>query len=151
MSGSGEDSNATFGSTGNLALLYYENPGGNVSALLQPSVWINSSTAGGLESQWLDITSQSSKSLPSEFHNVDPDVSHTFWEEATNNACCGGHRISTPFTSVNFSGGSTDALFYAPDSGLLVSYIYLIGLQGPGNFSWCMRSVSSHPEWFLAS
>ena len=130
----------------NLAILYYENPAGNVSALLQRLVWINSSSGPSAEYQWHDITSQSSKSLPSDFLNVNPEISHTLWEATE---LFGSHtRLSTPFTSrANFS----DTLFYAPDNGSLVFDDFLIGLQGPGNYSGCMRSVSSHPEWFLAS
>ena len=125
----------------NLAILYYENPAGIVSALLHQFVG---------EDQWLDITSQDSKSLPKDFINVDPENSHTLWESTEQ---FGGHiRLSTPFTSgANFSGKDIGTLFYAPDSSSLMSNIYQIGLQGPGNFSGCMRSVSSYPEWFLAS
>ena len=122
----------------NLAILYYENPAGNVSALLQRLVWINSSKGGQegsqAEYQWHDITSQSSKSLPSDFLNVNPKISHTLWEATE---LLGGHiRLSTPFTSMaNFSGGDMGALFYAPDNGSIVSEGYSIGLQGPSNYS----------------
>ena len=55
---------------------------------------------------------------------------------------------TSPMPSGTFSIG---ALFYAPDSGLLVSDFYLIGLQGPGNYSGCMHFVFSYSGWFQAS
>ena len=156
--GSNPDNSET---TENLALLYYENSAGNVSALLQRSFveWHNTSkgsSTGQTESHWLDITNQSAKSLPSDFLNVDFDSSessHTLWESEAS------IKLRTPFTSMtNFSDTSTTsgifsigALFYAPDSGLLVSDFYSIGLQGPGNYSSCMHFVFSSSGWFLAS
>ena len=149
-------------STQNLAILYYENPAGNVSALLQRMVWTyNSSGVNDVvqrQSQWLDITSQSSKSLPSDFLNVvDTEDSHTLWESAE---VYGRHTtLSTPFTSrANFSHvfpspGTYDmgVVFYAPDNGSFGFESYDIGLQGPGNYSGCMCFVSLYLKWFLAS
>ena len=144
-------------STENTALLYYENPVGNVSALLQRTfmTWHDSSAgdAGQLEFNWLDITSQSDKSLPSDFLNTDPDISHTLWESGAST------RFGTPFTSrVNFSQSSMSpdfvclgALFYAPDSGMLVADSYSIRAEGSGIYSGCMRLVYSHHIWFPAS
>ena len=141
--------------TQNLAILYYENPAGNVSALLRRLVWKSDNSSEGSYVEWLDI-SQRSKSLPSDFLNFDPGV-HTFWE--SNQRFGHYYTLSAPFTSrANFSDQPTSpgtfelgALFYAPDNGSLVSDFYFIGFQGPGNYSGRMHSVSSCPEWLLAS
>ena len=101
--------------TTNLALLYYENPNGKVSALLKRSKYYLQAI------QWIDITSQASES--------ESEANITF---------------STPFTSgTNFSESpGIGALFYTPDTQLLnggrgsvVQTSFSIGPSGPGNFS----------------
>ena len=131
-------------STTNLALLYYENPTGNASALLQ-----RISPRSAL-TQWVDITSQESQLLPGEFRNTGPmtnmDLSHTLYESDNINAI-----FSTPFTRVaNFTGilseddigvqpgmgalSPVGALSYSPPNASLVSIVYNAVLGGPGNF-----------------
>ena len=126
------------------ALLYYENPTGKVSALLQHGVG------------WVDITSQESKSLPDEFRNApNGDGSKTLSEAVWENA-----KLSTPFTSgANWTGPGIGALFYSPINASSVNDIfslynmdYAISPSGPrnfstpGNFTSCMHRSSSYPE-----
>ena len=138
----------------NSALLYYENPNGNVSALLRRGSFQE-------QFQWVDITSQQSKSLPNEFRNApglnadnDTDLpekvfgegfkdSKTLYESNTDAI------FSTPFTSgANLSGPFIGALFYSPPesslfgSGSFTYAQYLIGPGGPGIFSTGMSCAS---------
>ena len=88
----------------NSALLYYENPTGNVSALLQR-------TSITFADECVDITSQASESLPNEFRNSAGQTSNTLYESDTN------ATYSTPFTSgANFTGWDIGALFYSPST-----------------------------------
>ena len=99
----------TGNSTTNLALLYYENPSGNPSALVQR---VYQSSPGEGQILWVDISSQESKSLPDEFRNVPGphQLSHTLYESNTN------ATFSTPFTSaINFTDSAIGALFYSPN------------------------------------
>lgn len=125
----------------NLALLYYENPIGKVSALLQ-RVCFNLSV-GDLVTSWVDITSQESKSLPDEFRNIpghgsfsndsfsNDSLSNTLYESDAS------ATFSTPFASIaNFSGGATEvALFYSPPNASFVGSMYDVRSSGPGGFS----------------
>ena len=118
----------------NSALLYYENPSGNVSALLQQG--------GG----WVDITSQESKSLPQEFRNIEESDSYTLYDSGELGT------LSTPFAcGANWSGpGTIGAIFYTPN-GLIsnttspanvrfTGNLYSIGSSGPGHlFLTCMN------------
>ena len=153
---------AIFGNSAtNVALLYYENPNGKVSALLHRHLeFFAEDPAAGSSSQeqWIDITSQESKALANEFRNApgfnysntlyktysdtNPTVfSHTLYE-AEPTAVYG-----TPFfSSPGFFSGSVGAIFYSPfnlplntisppadDSFFPTSYA--VDLNGPGNFS----------------
>ena len=118
-------------SSSDSALLYYENPIGNVSALLQR-------IAPSSIAEWVDITSQTSQSLPGGFRNADSAVqfSHTLYESDI------GAPFSTPFTSVaNFSlkrlGEDVigdGALFYSSPEATLVSTVYNTTFGTPGTF-----------------
>lgn len=138
--------------SGNSALLYYENSAGNLSALLQRY----DPTTSGEGVHWYDITSQSSQSLPGDFHN-DPSnstfhpPSHTLYESLT------GIKLGTPFTSMaNYSDGDIKygmspglarlgAVFVTPGGATIQSAIYYIGLNGSGNYVTGMHSASLYP------
>ena len=103
--------------TTNLALLYYENPNGKLSALLQRQ---------DIEQvRWIDITSQASES--------ESEANITFSTPFT--------------SGTNFSSSpGIGALFYTPDTQLLnggppdsggsvLQTSFSIGPSGPGNFS----------------
>ena len=98
-------------STTNVAFLFYENSTTNISVLVQRSTITTSATSVEVDTEWVDITSQRSKSLPDAFRN-DPikDLnSSTLYESATD------LTFSTPFTSTaNFSQGGALLVFYAP-------------------------------------
>ena len=137
--------------TSNLALIYYENPTKKVSALLQ-RVHIDAVDQNytNVQSQWVDITSQESQSLPAEFRNVPAfDYSNTLYEsESDTNA-----TFTSPFTSAaNFSLATVGALFHSPhnpsllDSGPILEINYQIGASGPENFSTGMHSRYSYLE-----
>lgn len=96
-----------FNGTINLALLFYENPNGNVSALLQRD--------GVSGFQFVDITSQESPSLPNEFRSSSGMFrSYTLYESAMN------ATFSAPFAS---GYNQSRALFYSPPSASLKSTI----------------------------
>ena len=108
---------------------------------------------GWQQSEWIDITSQESKSLPMEFRNppgpfyntynnrANATFSHTLYE-ANASATYGA-----PFTSgANVSGFPVEALFYSPPNALLNSTPptsssgfafadYTVDPSGPGNFT----------------
>ncbi|KAM0802654.1 hypothetical protein BDR22DRAFT_843688 [Usnea florida] len=122
-------------STTNAALLYYENPTGKPSALLQRI----SQQSSGDQVQWVDISSQESKSLPGDFRNVPgpQQLSFTLYESDTN------ATFSTPFTSaINFSDSAIGALFYSPNVNLVnggpivvTGYDIDSDLSNPSHFS----------------
>ena len=125
----------------NAALLLYENPAGNVSALLQRVTPTNGNFSLN-RFDWIDITSQRSNSLPDEFHNTpqmsgdDRNYTKTLYESGVDST------YSSPFTSgSNFSGSPIGALFFSPYDigGRVTSTGYTIGPQGAGNFSEGMR------------
>ena len=145
-------------SSGNLALLYYENSAGNVSALLQR---FDPTKGGGGSVRWHDITSQSSQSLPGDFQNgpknstLNP-TSHTLYESLS------GFSFGTPFTSMaNYSGGARPpdmspgmlplgAFFFAPSDATLVTDTYFIGLNGSGSYEgFSKHSASLYPMLFV--
>ena len=148
-------------STINSAILYYENPTGNVSALLQRTTsqsYPNILNGRGSSEEWIDIISQKSKSLPDEFRNTPGRnfsnylYSNTLYESDVN------VTYNTPFTSgANFSGWSVEAFIYSPSNTLLVegalvsgSFLqigYIVGANGTGNFSLGMHIDSSYPEF----
>lgn len=147
-------------STINSAILYYENLTGNVSALLQrtTSHYYPSIHGKSAPETWIDITSQDSKSLPSEFRNTpgrnssNDSYSYTLYESDIN------ATYSTPFTSgANFSGWSVGALFYSSSNatqlggplvsgGSIVFTGYMVGPNGTGNFNTGMHRESSFSE-----
>lgn len=118
----------------NATLLYYENPSGNVSALLQQG------------KQWVDITSQDSKSLPHEFRNTNTtSESHTLYESAN----VGMPRI--PFAcGANWSTDQAiGAIFYSPNASEFLEGLrftgnhYRSGSSGPGTFAEFASNASS--------
>lgn len=128
-------------STTNRAVLYYEDPTGKVSALLRRDNLTIFDGGRAVRYQWIDITSQESKSLPDEFRNIPGNsFSNTLYESDTNDT------YSAPFTSgANFSDDSIGALFFSPSNsslrsippifgGSIVSTGYSIGASGPGHF-----------------
>lgn len=149
--------------TQNSTILYYENPTGNVSALLQRTTTTNEDDSSDYNGRtwsqkWFDITSQESESLPNEFRNTDRTISNkslyssTLYESNTN------ATYSTPFTSgANFAGWNIGALFYSPSNtslggsplisgGGVVAAGYKMGLNGTGKFSAGMHCQSPCPE-----
>lgn len=146
-------------STTNVALLFYENPNGKVSALLYRLMNIvdeNPQAGGSEQDQWIDITSQESKALPNEFRNAPGfNYSNTLYKDSGYNTTFSRTLYeadpiavySTPFFSApNFFSGSVGAMFYSPfnlplnaisplagDSFFTANYG--TGLTGPGNFS----------------
>lgn len=125
----------------NLALLFFENPNGTVSALLHRFV-----VTDGWQDQWVDITSQESKALPKEFHNApgfnsSNTLSRTLYEADK----FGEYEYNTPFLSLPYSDGSVGAIFYTPFN-LSLSYAspvagndfyrasYTTSLNGSGDF-----------------
>ena len=109
-----------------LALLYYENPYGKVSALCQESYFANLGDQGfgAITNKWIDITSQESKSLPDEFRNAAALApvanSKTLDESFMSN-------ISAPFTCKTDSG--VEAYFFSPNASNFEfrSNIYVTG------------------------
>ena len=129
----------TNNATRNLALLFYENSTKHVSALLQ-RVQKNSSLI-----QWVDITSQESRSLPDEFRNVPDHASTTLYESDTQST------FNAPFVSAaKFFGGAATALFYSPRAGVaglgVEAIDYDTGTSGPGTFSSGMICKSLYYE-----
>ncbi len=143
-------------STNNLALLYYENPNGKVSALLHRL--INEVSGLSSQDQWIDITSQESKALPQEFSNApgfnySNSLYHQFGLNLNATFSNTLYEVdpiivySTPFSSAaNFFENSAGALFYSPFNarlnptsplagGCFFNAGYDINLSGPGNFS----------------
>ena len=117
----------------NQALLFYVNSTGQVSALLQ---LYQNETA---QTQWVDITSQESKSLPREFVEQGSGVVTTMYETQPN------ATFSTPFTSAaNFSESTVGALFYSPNARI-VELVYRVSISGPGYFEG-MNCASLYPE-----
>ena len=122
--------NSTTVNSTNLALLYYENPGGNVSALLQQ------------RDRWVDITSQDSKSLPQEFRNTPASLQTSDGYTLDDSAYDG--TLSTPFAcGANWSfPGAIGAIFYTPNLSFpnttfpegFTEIPYRIGSSGPGTF-----------------
>ena len=119
----------------NLALLFYENPTGKISALLQRG---NSLENGATE--WTDITSQGSRSLPDAFRNgpgPDNNNSKTLYESDTS------ATFGTPFTCQSVGAGDengVELLFYSsnatnPFRGVVYEY----------GFSQGMRCAYSYP------
>lgn len=105
------DTNST---TTNLVILYYENPTGKVSALIQrfsPNDSVNTV-------KWIDVTSQNSQSLPSDLRkDPDPSLSNTLYESLFNDT------FSPPFTTRNGTDIS-QALFYSPLHDCILNTIY---------------------------
>ena len=118
------------------ALLYYENPLGKVSALLQDG------------DNCVDITSQQSKSLPNRFHNSPhAENSKTLYESDLFN-----YTFSTPFSvwpeSSSGSVLAVNAVFYTPNIPQPGGEPFLSNTYSfAGNFSGFSASIKSvHPE-----
>lgn len=147
--------NAYTNSTTNVALLYYENTKGEVSALLHRLLTFGDKQSSSQQDQWIDITNQESKALPREFRNAPGFIySNSFYDTGPNHNTTFSHTLhetdpiavySTPFASTGDSFGSS-AMFYSPldplpnttsplAGGSFFNAYYNIGLNGPGNFS----------------
>lgn len=147
-------------STTNVALLYYENSMGEVSALLHRLLNIvheNSEAASYTLDQWINITSQESQALPNEFRSAPGfNYSNSLYKASGYDNCTFSHTLyeadpiavyGTPFFSApNFFESSVGAMFYSPfnlplnatsplagDSFFTASYT--TGLSSTGNFS----------------
>ena len=96
-------------STSNSALLCYENSTSQVSALLERIT----QNGTGYYTQYFDITSQQSDSLPNEFHNqADSKASKTLYEIDID------VTLSAPFASGSLNTSSVYAVFYTPPNTL---------------------------------
>ena len=161
-------------STTNVALLFYENPNGKVSALLHRLMNIVWGPQGGesWQDQWIDITSQESEALPNEFRNAPGfNYRNTLYQLSPYNTTFSKTAFSktlyeadplavynTPFFSAPTLFGSW-AIFNSPfnlqlntTSTLAENFFtisYGIGLNGTGNFSLVgMNDAYSCTEWF---
>ncbi len=132
----GDSSYLTAKAPPDILLLFYESPGGNITALLGSHYLSNSSSCVSL--QVMDISNRKSLALPPYISNVDCSMSGiTSLPEATgdyrNRSTLYGSRpeatFSVPFTSAQFSDNSTQlmvqALFYAPSTSSILSSVYL--------------------------
>ena len=120
----------------NQALLFYVNSTGQVSALLK---LYHNETA---KTQWVDITSQESISLPREFVEHGSDVDTTLYETLYGSQP--NATFSTPFTSAaNFSDNTVGALFYSPNARI-VELGYEVSISGPGYFTGMNCASSYH-------
>ena len=139
------DNNSTMKS----AILYYENPTGNVSASLQrttsrfyPDYRGDHLDASPLNYNWVDTASQESTSLPHEFRNTPKRnsskalYSHTLYESDAN------ATYSALFTGgAKVSNWTVGALFCSPNPSLrsgkpFTEFAgYTVGSSGTGNFS----------------
>ena len=124
-----------------LALLYYENPTGKVTALCQDSYSaVPGSGDSSIIQEWIDVTSQESKSLPAIFRNNSTSAadgnSKTLDESFMSNI----YTLSAPFTCQTVNGTQQpglDAFFYSLNASYFrfQSNSYLTGSSGPGMFS----------------
>ena len=117
-------------STLDLALLLYENPAENVSALLQRG---NDSENDPTLNEWVDITNQRSRSLPDAFHiaaGSDHFGSPTLYESDTS------ATFSTPFTcTTDLDENFVRLLFYSSNAtDPLTSIEYLPDPSGEHEF-----------------
>ena len=128
------------GDLSDLSLLYYEDPTGRISVLSQRPV--------GNTTEWVNLTSQESKSLPDEFRNTPASTagghSKTLYESLGTDT-----TLRAPFTcganwTTSFVGNvSIGAIFYSPQVSSpnasnfqFVIEDYIIGPEdSPGNFS----------------
>ena len=133
-----------------LALLYYENPTGNVSALCQVSYDVNKGSWNESNVQrWIDITTQESKSLPDVFRNAPSSAAASESKTLDESLALKNFTLSAPFTSqiTRFQQPGIRAFFYSPASifGHFPINMYLTGPSGPGNFSPSMVPYSCAP------
>ena len=113
VTGTGHSNNSTL----NLALLLYENPTGNITALLQRFHTRYDDT------EWIDVTSQRSQLLQDAFRNgpgSDNNNSTTLYESDTD------VTFSAPFTCTPSNDGKLmELVFYTPNAtNLLTNVIY---------------------------
>ena len=99
-------------STTTYAILYYENPTSQVSALIQR-------VSPAYSVKWIDVTGQKRQSLPSDLRK-DPfsPLGNTLYESVFNDT------FSPPFTTRNGNSNS-QALFYSPLHDCILNTIYL--------------------------
>ena len=119
-----------------LALLYYENPTGKVTALCQESGLGYS----GIIQEWIDITSQESQSLPDIFRNNSTSAADGNSKTLDESFTSKNYTLSAPFTcqTRNLTQQSTiEAYFNSPSASNfeIQSNYYWTGSSGPGNFS----------------
>lgn len=115
-------------------ILYYENPTGQVSALIQ-----RFSPTYGVK--WIDVTSQNSQSLPSDLRkNRDPSISNTLYESVFNDT------FSPPFTTRNGNPFSR-ALFYSPLNDCIFDTVYAPSVNDSGFLTTsCLDDESTEPS-----
>ena len=133
-----------------LALLYYENPSGKVSALCQESYYADLGEGSySLIQEWIDITSQESESLPGEFRNAPGPAPEDNSKTLDESLVPGIFTLSAPFASRaenQTQQSGIEASFYSPNaSGFEFQYnLYSTGLSGAGDFSQRMHFVFSY-------
>lgn len=123
-----------------LTLLYYENPAGKVSALSQETIVDSQST------EWVDITSQQSKSLPERYRNTPGSTTGTYSKTLDETVDSNTFTLSAPFTCEGILSDGPyyiEAIFYSTDASNseILTNGYVTGPSGAGNFSPGMHFV----------
>ena len=140
----GTSSDSSLG-TADLALLYYENTTGKV-----PALWQESYDLLNYSQEWIDITSQESRSLLDEFHNAPGSVAEDNSEALTELLAPNVSTLSAPFACrvANYTQNlGIEAVFYSPNasgSELFQSNFYWTNSSGAGIFSSRMHFVFSY-------
>ena len=113
-------------STTTYTILYYENPTGQVSALIR-----RFSPAYGVK--WIDVTSQNSQSLPSDLRK-DPaaNLSYTLYESAPNDKFSPPFTTETGYYNDTFPDVQSTANFYSPLHDCILNTYYLRGVNDSG-------------------
>ena len=136
------------------SLLYYEDPTGKISVLSHQAVGNekNRTLKASPTAEWVNLTSQESKSLPDEFRNTPASIdSKTLYESLVPNT-----TLRAPFTcGANWSviGGdvlSVGALFYSPQLNAsnpqFAIECYFMGAgDSAGNFTTMIRDCTKSP------
>lgn len=141
-------------STGrDLALLYYENPTGKVSALSQEVVQIAVIGDDSMNTEWVDITSQEGKSLPDYYRNTPGSTAGGYSKTLDESLDSNNYTLSAPFTcGTNLSNGfAIDAIFSSANDlySIIQSNAYTTGPGGAGNFSQSKLFVVLYSLVFL--
>lgn len=127
-----------------LTLLYYENPTGKVSALCQVSYYADPGLGNyNITQEWIDISSQESKSLPDVFRNAPTSAADKTSKTLDESFISNTLTLSAPFTCQT-NAYQIEAYFYSTNASNVEfqSNYYSTGPSGPGNFSSSMHSYS---------